>query len=186
MTTEAKTAPLPTILFNKAAYTNGDDVILNISNATDKITSVTVSHLGTEIQKLDHLNSTSVKLSSDIFSPNSGYVVKVETIDNTGNHTSKTLGLSVEDDWTVFPRYGVVAGSNDNSAERNNSMTNDQLAGYQNNIEQLAQMHINNYSSMMCTTQPPIHFQTSPASSKNGRLGLSTTANPTLPKSIPC
>ena len=24
-------------------------------------------------------------------------------------------------------------------------MTNDQLAGYQNNIEQLAQMHINNY-----------------------------------------
>ena len=56
MTTEAKTAPLPTILFNKVAYTNGDDVILNISNATDKITSVTVSHLGTEIQKLDHLN----------------------------------------------------------------------------------------------------------------------------------
>ena len=50
MTTEAKTAPLPTILFNKAAYTNGDDVILNISNRTDKITSVTVSHLGTEIQ----------------------------------------------------------------------------------------------------------------------------------------
>ena len=50
MTTEAKTAPLPTILFNKVAYTNGDDVILNISNATDKITSVTVSHLGTEIQ----------------------------------------------------------------------------------------------------------------------------------------
>ena len=145
MTTEAKTAPLPTILFNKAAYTNGDDVILNISNKTDKITSVTVSHLGTEIQKLDHLDATSVKLSSDIFSPNSGYVVKVETVDNTGNHTSKTLGLSVEDDWTVFPRYGVVAGSNDNSAERNNSMTNDQLAGYQNNIEQLAQMHINNY-----------------------------------------
>ena len=67
MTTEAKTASLPTILFNKAAYTNGDDVILNISNATDKITSVTVSHLGTEIQKLDNLNSTTVKLSSDIF-----------------------------------------------------------------------------------------------------------------------
>lgn len=111
MTTEAKTAPLPTILFNKAAYTNGDDVILNISNATDKITSVTVSHLGTEIQKLDHLDATSVKLSSDIFSPNSGYVIKVETVDNTGNHTSKTLGLSVEDDWTIFPRYGVVAGS---------------------------------------------------------------------------
>ena len=47
--------------------------------------------------------------------------------------------LTVEDDWTIYPRYGVVAGSKDN----HNSITNDQVEGYKNSIDQLANMHIN-------------------------------------------
>ncbi|ASK26976.1 hypothetical protein BG910_03790 [Neisseria chenwenguii] len=101
---------------------------------------VTVSHLGKEIYSADPANAKA-ELPSDIFSPNSGYTVTVSTADSAGATKTQTLGLSVEDDWTLYPRYGVVGGSSDHNA----SMTNDQLEGYQDGLEQLTQMHINNY-----------------------------------------
>ena len=55
--------------------------------------------------------------------------------------SSKRAGLSVEDDWTVFPRYGIVAGSPTNQ----NSILVKNLEAYRKELELMKSMNINSY-----------------------------------------
>ena len=55
--------------------------------------------------------------------------------------SSKRAGLSVEDDWTVFPRYGIVAGSPTDQ----NSILVKNLETYRKELELMKSMNINSY-----------------------------------------
>ena len=54
-------------------------------------------------------------IPSTVFSPNAGFIVDVLGKKADGSQAfHKAAGLAVEDDWTIYPRYGVVIGSKDN------------------------------------------------------------------------
>ena len=83
-----------------------------------------------------------LKIPHNILEPNHGYLVKVNVYDQASKLlSSKSLGLSVEDNWKVFPKYGVIAGSGDYS----NSIINnsDLLNRYKDQMQEMARMHIN-------------------------------------------
>ncbi|MBP2623563.1 glycoside hydrolase family 66 protein [Streptococcus oricebi] len=71
-----------------------------------------------------------------------GYAVKVSILDQQRQlMASKVMGLSVESDWTKFPRYGTVAGSED---YQNSILDKPELkARYAKEFEQMKNMHIN-------------------------------------------
>ena len=130
------------VTFNKATYKSGEDVSISINNPDVTSSDLTVSHLDKVIYELKNAPGNSLVIPSSVFSPNSGYLIDVIGKNADGKQEfHKVAGLSVEDDWTVYPRYGVVAGSKDN----HNSITKEQVEGYKNSIDQLANMHINNY-----------------------------------------
>ncbi|EIC81349.1 Dextranase (Alpha-1,6-glucan-6-glucanohydrolase) [Streptococcus salivarius PS4] len=73
---------------------------------------------------------------------NTGYLVTISVNDKLGKTlTSKRVGLSVEDDWTVFPRYGIVAGSPTDQ----NSILVKNLKAYRKELELMKSMNINSY-----------------------------------------
>ena len=83
-----------------------------------------------------------LKITYNILEPNHGYLVKVNVYDQASKLlSSKSLGLSVEDNWKVFPKYGVVAGSGDyrNSIIKNSDLIN----RYKDQMQEMARMHIN-------------------------------------------
>ena len=130
------------VTFNKATYKSGEDVSISINNPNVTSSDLTVSHLDKVIYELKNAPGNSLVIPNSVFSPNSGYLIDIIGKNADGKQElHKVAGLSVEDDWTVYPRYGVVAGSKDN----HNSITKDQVEGYKNSIDQLANMHINNY-----------------------------------------
>ena len=130
------------VTFNKATYKSGEDVSISINNPDVTSSDLTVSHLDKVIYELKNATGNSLVIPNSVFSPNSGYLIDIIGKNADGKQEfHKVAGLSVEDDWTVYPRYGVVAGSKDN----HNSITKDQVEGYKNSIDQLANMHINNY-----------------------------------------
>ena len=76
---------------------------------------MTVSHLDKVIYELKNAPGNSLVIPNSVFSPNSGYLIDIIGKNADGKQEfHKVAGLSVEDDWTVYPRYGVVAGSKDN------------------------------------------------------------------------
>ena len=83
-----------------------------------------------------------LKISHNILEPNHGYLVKVNVYDQASKLlSSKSLGLSVEDNWKVFPKYGAIAGSGD---YRNSIINNsDLLNRYKDQMQEMARMHIN-------------------------------------------
>ncbi|MBM7636652.1 glycoside hydrolase family 66 protein [Streptococcus saliviloxodontae] len=129
--------------FSKSVYRSGEDAVLTIQQPSDAVkTDVAIYHLNQLIYQTTSYNNAAVNLPSYIFSPNSGYTVSLSSLNQQGNQVdSSTLGLSIEDDWTIYPRYGVVAGSTDYGF----SMTRNQLDGYKSSVEKLNQMHINNF-----------------------------------------
>ena len=130
------------VTFDKATYKSGEDVQISINNPEVVSSDVTVSHLDQVIYEKKNVEGGELTIPSTIFSPNAGFIVDVLGKKADGSQAfHKAAGLAVEDDWTIYPRYGVVAGSKDN----HNSITNDQVEGYKNSIDQLANMHINNY-----------------------------------------
>lgn len=75
---------------------------------------------------------------------NSGYTVQIKVTDASGKQIGlKNIGLAIEDDWTVFPRYGVIAGSGDHAS----GIPNDPelLKKYYEQIEEMKNMHVNSY-----------------------------------------
>ena len=130
------------VTFDKATYKSGEDVRISINNPEVVSSDVTISHLDQVIYEKKNLEGNELTIPSTAFSPNAGFIVDVLGKKADGSQAfHKVAGLAVEDDWTIYPRYGVVAGSKDN----HNSITNDQVEGYKNSIDQLANMHINNY-----------------------------------------
>lgn len=112
----------------KAAYSKTDGDInysVVVSNPTAETKTMTVNltlQHASEIIGQDNVDLTlaagaSAKVSnltvaSEWLTNNTGYLVTISVNDKSGSTlSSKRAGLSVEDDWTVFPRYGIVAGS---------------------------------------------------------------------------
>ena len=142
----------------KAAYSKTDGDInysVVVSNPTAETKTMTVNltlQHASEIIGQDNVDltlaaGTSAKVSnltvaSEWLTNNTGYLVTISVNDKSGNVlSSKRAGLSVEDDWTVFPRYGIVAGSPTDQ----NSILVKNLEAYRKELELMKSMNINSY-----------------------------------------
>ena len=142
----------------KAAYSKTDGDInysVVVSNPTAETKTMTVNltlqHaseiIGQDNVDLTLVAGTSAKVSnlivaSEWLTNNTGYLVTISVNDKSGSTlSSKRAGLSVEDDWTVFPRYGIVAGSPTNQ----NSILVKNLEAYHKELELMKSMNINSY-----------------------------------------
>lgn len=142
----------------KAAYSKTDGDInysAVVSNPTAETKTMTVNltlQYASEIIGQDNVDltlvaGTSAKVSnltvaSEWLTNNTGYLVTISVNDKSGStFSSKRAGLSVEDDWTVFPRYGIVAGSPTDQ----NSILVKNLEAYRKELELMKSMNINSY-----------------------------------------
>ncbi|WP_302976064.1 glycoside hydrolase family 66 protein [uncultured Streptococcus sp.] len=142
----------------KAAYSKADGDVnysVVVSNPRAETQTLTVNltlQQASEIIGQDNVDVTlaagaSVKVSnltvaSEWLINNTGYLVTISVNDKLGKAlTSKRVGLSVEDDWTVFPRYGIVAGSPTDQ----NSILVKNLKAYRKELELMKSMNINSY-----------------------------------------
>ena len=142
----------------KAAYSKTDGDInysVVVSNPTAETKTMTVNltfQHASEIIGQDNVDltlaaGTSAKVSnltvaSEWLTNNTGYLVTISVNDKSGSTlSSKRAGLSVEDDWTVFPRYGIVAGSPTDQ----NSILVKNLKAYRKELELMKSMNINSY-----------------------------------------
>ena len=142
----------------KAAYSKTDGDInysVVVSNPTEETKTMTVNltlQHASEIIGQDNVDltlaaGTSAKVSnltvaSEWLTNNTGYLVTISVNDKSGSTlSSKRAGLSVEDDWTVFPRYGIVAGSPTDQ----NSILVKNLEAYRKELELMKSMNINSY-----------------------------------------
>ena len=142
----------------KAAYSKTDGDInysVVVSNPTAETKTMTVNltlQYASEIIGQDNVDltlvaGTSAKVSnltvaSEWLTNNTGYLVTISVNDKSGSTlSSKRAGLSVEDDWTVFPRYGIVAGSPTDQ----NSILVKNLEAYRKELELMKSMNINSY-----------------------------------------
>lgn len=142
----------------KAAYSKTDGDItysVVVSNPTAETKTMTVNltlQHASEIIGQDNVDLTlaagaSAKVSnltvaSEWLTHNTGYLVTISVNDKSGSTlSSKRAGLSVEDDWTVFPRYGIVAGSPTDQ----NSILVKNLEAYRKELELMKSMNINSY-----------------------------------------
>ncbi|WP_339157045.1 glycoside hydrolase family 66 protein [Streptococcus sp. FSL R7-0248] len=142
----------------KAAYSKTDGDInysVVVSNPTAETKTMTVNltlQYASEIIGQDNVDltlvaGTSAKVSnltvaSEWLTNNTGYLVTISVNDKSGStFSSKRAGLSVEDDWTVFPRYGIVAGSPTDQ----NSILVKNLEAYRKELELMKSMNINSY-----------------------------------------
>lgn len=142
----------------KAAYSKADGDVnysVVVSNPTAETQTLTVNltlQQASEIIGQDNVDvrlaaGASVKVSnltvaSEWLTNNTGYLVTISVNDKLGKAlTSKRVGLSVEDDWTVFPRYGIVAGSPTDQ----NSILVKNLKAYRKELELMKSMNINSY-----------------------------------------
>ena len=142
----------------KAAYSKTDGDInysVVVSNPTAETKTMTVNltlqHaseiIGQDNVDLTLVAGTSAKVSnltvaSEWLTNNTGYLVTISVNDKSGSTlSSKHAGLSVEDDWTVFPRYGIVAGSPTDQ----NSILVKNLEAYRKELELMKSMNINSY-----------------------------------------
>lgn len=142
----------------KAAYSKADGDVnysVVVSNPTAETQTLTVNltlQQASEIIGQDNVDVTlaagaSVKVSnlsvaSEWLTNNTGYLVTISVNDKLGKTlASKRVGLSVENDWTVFPRYGIVAGSPTDQ----NSILVKNLKVYRKELELMKSMNINSY-----------------------------------------
>ena len=142
----------------KAAYSKTDGDInysVVVSNPTAETKTMTVNltlQHASEIIGQDNVDLTlaagaSAKVSnltvaSEWLTNNTGYLVTISVNDKSGSTlSSKRAGLSVEDDWTVFPRYGIVAGAPTDQ----NSILVKNLEAYRKELELMKSMNINSY-----------------------------------------
>ena len=142
----------------KAVYSKTDGDInysVVVSNPTAETKTMTVNltlQHASEIIGQDNVDLTlaagaSAKVSnltvaSEWLTNNTGYLVTISVNDKSGSTlSSKRAGLSVEDDWTVLPRYGIVAGSPTDQ----NSILVKNLEAYRKELEFMKSMNINSY-----------------------------------------
>lgn len=142
----------------KAAYSKTDGDInysVVVSNPTAETKTMTVNltlQHASEIIGQDNVdltlaagasaNVSNLTVASEWLTNNTGYLVTISVNDKSGSTlSSKRAGLSVEDDWTVFPRYGIVAGSPTDQ----NSILVKNLKAYRKELELMKSMNINSY-----------------------------------------
>ena len=142
----------------KAAYSKTDGDInysVVVSNPTAETKTMTVNltlQHASEIIGQDNVDltlaaGTSAKVSnlivaSEWLTNNTGYLVTISVNDKSGSTlSSKRAGLSVEDDWTVFPRYVIFAGS----PTAQPSILVNNLEAYRKELELMKSMNINSY-----------------------------------------
>lgn len=142
----------------KAAYSKADGDVnysVVVSNPTAETQTLTVNltlQQASEIVGQDNVDVTlaagasakvlNLTVASEWLTNNTGYLVTISVNDKLGKTlTSKRVGLSVEDDWTVFPRYGIVAGSPTDQ----NSILVKNLKAYRKELELMKSMNINSY-----------------------------------------
>ena len=193
----------------KADYKQGEDVSIadKITNATQQDQQITTALVVYDSvnpifyqtyvtnlkagQSIDTATNNglakTLTINHDVLQNNHGYLAKIGVFDSQNKLiSSKALGLSVEDNWKVFPRYGVIAGSGDYS----NSIINNSelLQKYNQQMEEMARMHINSnfYYDVYKDPANPIPDTTNPFnqtwswwSGKNG-----STIDPTIIKKI--
>lgn len=148
----------------KADYKQGEDISIadKITNATqqdqqittalvvyDSVNPIVYQTYITNLkagQSIDTATNNglakTLTINHDVLQNNHGYLAKIGVFDSQNKLiSSKALGISVEDNWKVFPRYGVIAGSGDYS----NSIINNSelLQKYNQQMEEMARMHIN-------------------------------------------
>lgn len=155
-----KSSSLKNLSTDKASYRLGDSVNVNLTftNTTAQAQNITAS---TEVYSLENKvgniysyskyltpgESYSTKLGDitipgDIFENNHGYLLTVKVSDTKNNLLgSSNRAIAVENDWTVFPRYGAIGGSQ----KDNNSVLTDNLPLYYRELEQMKNMNINSY-----------------------------------------
>ncbi len=144
---------------DKASYRLGEDVNLSVDfkNTTDKEQDITVyadvyyvdNKLGT-YKFSKHLKAGEgykmqagdLKIPGSQFENNHGYLLKIKVADADNNTLSQVnKAIAVESDWTKFPRYGIVGGSQDTS----NSLLSKDADRYRAEIEKMKNMNINSY-----------------------------------------
>lgn len=144
---------------DKASYRPGEDVNLSVDfkNTTDQEQDITVyadvyyvdNKLGT-YKFTRHLKAGEgykmqagdLKIPASQFENNRGYLVKIKVADVNNNTLGESnRAIAVESDWTKFPRYGIVGGSQDT----NNSLLSKDADRYRAALEKLKNMNINSY-----------------------------------------
>lgn len=144
---------------DKASYRPGEDVNLSVDfkNTTEQEQDITVyadvyyvdNKLGT-YKFTRHLKAGEgykmqagdLKIPASQFENNHGYLVKIKVADVNNNTLGESSrAVAVESDWTKFPRYGIVGGSQDT----NNSLLSKDADRYRAALEKLKNMNINSY-----------------------------------------
>lgn len=149
---------------SKSSYHEGENIQIydQITNNTDQDQNLTTelalydannpvlfqtsknfvkAHESINVDNNNNLKQT-LTIPHDKLQNNHGYLAKINVYDTFNNLlSSKSLGISVEDNWKIFPRYGVIAGSGD----YNNSIINNSnlLNKYNQQLQEMARMHIN-------------------------------------------
>ncbi|MGT2930061.1 glycoside hydrolase family 66 protein [Streptococcus dentasini] len=144
---------------DKASYRPGQDVNLSVdfTNTTDTAQDITVYadvyYLENKIGSYKFtknlaagdsyaMQAGDLKIPASQFENDRGYLVKIKVVDSQNN----TLGeinraIAYETDWTKFPRYGVVGGSQDSE----NGVLAQDAERYRAALEKMKNMNINSY-----------------------------------------
>lgn len=151
----------------KASYKKGESVpvsfaFANSTNSDQKITATMTVYYG--VNPIGEIRSVSKYLKAgeayDVatnatdqnqftidnswLENNKGYTIQIKVTDASGKQIGlKNLGLAIENDWTKFPRYGVIAGSGSHAY----GIPNDPalMQKYAEQIEEMKNMHVNSY-----------------------------------------
>ncbi|MBM7635380.1 glycoside hydrolase family 66 protein [Streptococcus saliviloxodontae] len=143
---------------SQATYQSGQNVAYSfqVTNATKQEQAMTVklslaqaNLIKGEVKKATPVLAVgetyafdNLTLPASWFANNTGYLVTV-SVSDASDHllAEKHVGLSVEEDWTVFPRYGVVAGS----PNSDNSLLLENMEKYKQELALMSAMNINSY-----------------------------------------
>ncbi|MGT2906953.1 glycoside hydrolase family 66 protein [Streptococcus dentiloxodontae] len=126
---------------NNSQQAQNMTVGLNLRQADRDIGNLSTSHYLEAGEKYT-LSNTELVVPSSWLSNNTGYIVTLTLKDGSDTAlATKRVGLSVEDNWTVFPRYGVIAGS----PTSENSVLSSNMDDYNAELALLKAMNINSY-----------------------------------------
>ncbi|MGT2908573.1 glycoside hydrolase family 66 protein [Streptococcus dentapri] len=144
---------------DKASYRPNEDVNLNVgfTNTTavaqDITVSVDVYYLNNKIGNYKFTKTLAagegytsqygeLKIPASQFTNDHGYLLNIKVLDSHNNALGEmNRAIAYESDWTKFPRYGIVGGSQDS----HNSLLNKDIENYTNAIEKMKNMNINSY-----------------------------------------
>lgn len=141
---------------DKASYRKDEDVVLtfkvkNTEEDSPMVVKVDLFKVNTlvatvfEDSKLylrkNESKDYSVTIPARLLENNTGYLLTIKVDGITSKFDFMTTAFSVEDDWTIYPRYGVVGGSGDDY----NSILLKNEDRYMRGLGVMTNMNINSY-----------------------------------------